>query len=154
MNTVSSLSDEVRLQVATKLQSILIDLIALSLVAQRAHWNTRGSDFLQTHQLFGELYGAANDQVDPLAEYISLLGVDVQGDHVEVVKSASIQRVQGGDGLALCAALFASAKAFVAKVDTVARELGDLDLGAQQLVIDVSLAVGKPAWKIGKTLDK
>lgn len=42
--------------------------------AQSYHWNVEGVHFTQYHDFFGELYQDFYAQVDPLAEYLRILG--------------------------------------------------------------------------------
>lgn len=42
--------------------------------AQSYHWNVEGVHFTQYHDFFGELYQDFYGQVDPLAEYLRILG--------------------------------------------------------------------------------
>lgn len=42
--------------------------------AQSYHWNVEGVHFTQYHEFFGELYQDFYGQVDPLAEYLRILG--------------------------------------------------------------------------------
>lgn len=50
------------------------DFQALSLLTQGAHWNTRGPEFYQLHQLFQRLYEQLSESVDRIAEHIRYLG--------------------------------------------------------------------------------
>jgi starvation-inducible DNA-binding protein len=40
------------------------------LKAQNYHWNVRGVDFLQYHELFGDIYEELEDSLDAFAEHI------------------------------------------------------------------------------------
>lgn len=42
----------------------------LSLYARLAHWNVRGPDFPQLHEMFGELYGDAWESIDDIAQQL------------------------------------------------------------------------------------
>lgn len=56
------------------LRRLLADVYALQTAAHGAHWNVAGPDFVQWHDLFGEIYEDVNDSVDPLAENILKAG--------------------------------------------------------------------------------
>jgi DNA-binding ferritin-like protein len=43
---------------------------AFYLKAQNFHWNIEGDDFVQLHDLFGEIYDEVGDAIDPFAENI------------------------------------------------------------------------------------
>jgi starvation-inducible DNA-binding protein len=48
--------------------------IALKFKAQGYHWNVEGDDFPQWHDKFGDIYEALDGSIDPLAEWIRILG--------------------------------------------------------------------------------
>lgn len=56
------------------LQDVLANVTVFFAAAQRAHWNVRGTDFHQYHDLFGDVYDDIYGSIDPLAENIRKLG--------------------------------------------------------------------------------
>ena len=56
------------------LQDVLANVTVFFAAAQRAHWNVRGTDFHQYHDLFGDVYDDVYSSIDPLAENIRKLG--------------------------------------------------------------------------------
>lgn len=48
--------------------------IALKYKAQGYHWNVEGDDFPQWHDKFGDIYESIDTAIDPLAEWIRILG--------------------------------------------------------------------------------
>jgi starvation-inducible DNA-binding protein len=56
------------------LQSRLADAIDLEAQLKQAHWNVRGKDFMQLHQLFDGVHTIAEEFVDTIAERIAALG--------------------------------------------------------------------------------
>lgn len=56
------------------LKELLASTIALKFKAQGYHWNVEGDDFQQYHELFGEIYEKLDGSVDPMAEWIRILG--------------------------------------------------------------------------------
>jgi hypothetical protein len=46
----------------------------LVIAARMAHWNVRGSNFYETHLLFGRIYDTVGDKVDTLVEVLRGLG--------------------------------------------------------------------------------
>lgn len=48
--------------------------IALKYKAQGYHWNVEGDDFPQWHDKFGDIYESIDGSIDPLAEWIRILG--------------------------------------------------------------------------------
>lgn len=155
--SVSSAPEEVRAAVCASLQSILTDLITIKLVAHEAHVNVDGPEFVQVHSLFSDLYTAAEGKVDPVSEYISLLGGTPRMTSAALMKASLKSRIPTNlpattDGLALCSTLFAVVQKFGALIEPLIVELGSKDLVAQNLLIDVWSCISVPGWKIGKMI--
>ena len=56
------------------LKELLGSTVALKFKAHGYHWNVETDDFPQWHDKFGAIYDALDDSVDPLAEWIRMLG--------------------------------------------------------------------------------
>lgn len=56
------------------LKVLLGSTVALKYKAQGYHWNCETDDFPQWHDKFGAIYDALDDSIDPLAEWIRMLG--------------------------------------------------------------------------------
>lgn len=56
------------------LKTLLGSTVALKYKAQGYHWNVETDDFPQWHDKFGAIYDALDDSIDPLAEWIRMLG--------------------------------------------------------------------------------
>lgn len=56
------------------LKGLLADTVALKYKAQGYHWNVETDDFPQYHDFFGKIYEDYDNAVDPLAEWIRMLG--------------------------------------------------------------------------------
>lgn len=74
--TADAFYDDVQPQLVDSLASLLADVVAISFIAQGYHWNVKGSNFPQYHELFGEIYSDIYGSVDPLAENILKIGYD------------------------------------------------------------------------------
>lgn len=61
-------------ELVNALATVLSDSVVFAHHAQGAHWNVVGPDFKEYHAFFGELYADADSAIDPLAEYIRILG--------------------------------------------------------------------------------
>lgn len=57
-----------------RLKVLLSSTIAMKYKAQGHHWNVEGDDFPQWHNKFNEIYEALDETIDPLAEWIRILG--------------------------------------------------------------------------------
>ena len=56
------------------LQARLSDALDLEAQTKQAHWNVRGLNFFQLHQLFDAVHGEVEEFVDTIAERITALG--------------------------------------------------------------------------------
>lgn len=56
------------------LKELLGSTVALRYKAHGYHWNVEGDDFQEYHELFGEIYEALDSSIDPMAEWIRMLG--------------------------------------------------------------------------------
>jgi starvation-inducible DNA-binding protein len=61
------------------LKVLLADTFAFRLKSQYYHWNVEGADFVQYHKFLGDLYEAADADVDTIAEHIRALGAYAPG---------------------------------------------------------------------------
>ena len=61
------------------------------LKAQNFHWNVTGIDFLQYHELFGDIYEELEDKVDEFAEHIRGIHGDVPASFTYLAKYSTIK---------------------------------------------------------------
>lgn len=61
---------------AENLPRVLADVFSLYLTAHGFHWNCRGQDFAQYHELFGDIYDDVWTSADAWAENMRKLGLD------------------------------------------------------------------------------
>jgi starvation-inducible DNA-binding protein len=81
-----------------KLSHLLSDIVIMRSVAQGYHWNVKGIEFTQMHELFQEIYDDIDSSVDPLAEHIRKLGYDSPyflTDFVEMTCLGDMPRLSG-----------------------------------------------------------
>lgn len=74
--TADAFYEDVQPQLVDSLANLLADVVSVSFIAQGYHWNVKGSNFPQYHELFGEIYEDIYSSVDPLAENILKMGYD------------------------------------------------------------------------------
>lgn len=65
---------EVRLQVAQLLNQTLAATTDLKTQVKQAHWNVKGMDFYQLHELFDEIATELEEFIDKFAERITAIG--------------------------------------------------------------------------------
>ena len=56
------------------LKELLASTVALKFKAHGYHWNVETDDFPQWHDKFGDIYESLDGSIDPLAEWIRMLG--------------------------------------------------------------------------------
>jgi len=56
------------------LKILLASTQSFAIKSQNFHWNIEGSDFPQYHEFYDKLYNDVNETIDPIAEYIRILG--------------------------------------------------------------------------------
>lgn len=61
-------------QLIAMLKGLLADTVALKFKAHGYHWNVETDDFPQYHEFFGKIYEDYDSAIDPLAEWIRMLG--------------------------------------------------------------------------------
>lgn len=77
--------------VAAALRLLLGDVVTFYFRAHGYHWNVKGQDFSQYHELFGEIYEDAYGSVDPIAENMLKMGVDAPYRLSEFVSNRTLQ---------------------------------------------------------------
>ncbi|NLE78569.1 MAG: DNA starvation/stationary phase protection protein [Rhodococcus sp.] len=90
MNTpiTSTLDTDQQKIAGAALQSTVVDLIDLSLIAKQAHWNVIGQNFRSVHLALDELVTAARDFTDQAAERAASIGVSPDGRAATVAKDS------------------------------------------------------------------
>ncbi len=72
--TSIDIDTESREQIVALLNQQLADTFDLYSQTKQAHWNVKGSDFFQLHELFDKLAGGLLEHVDTIAERATSLG--------------------------------------------------------------------------------
>jgi starvation-inducible DNA-binding protein len=86
----SPLSDSNREITGNVLQSTLVDLVDLALIAKQAHWNVVGSNFRSAHLQLDELVDTARQYVDAVAERGNAIGISPNGKAKTVVTHSGL----------------------------------------------------------------
>jgi starvation-inducible DNA-binding protein len=131
------------------LNARLADSFDLYSQLKQAHWNVKGSDFIQLHELYDEIAASVLDFVDEIAERATALGGLALGT-ARMAAAAStldeypIEAVAGPDTVeAVADRLAAFGAAIRAGIDEAA-ELEDQDTA--DLFTEVSRAIDKHLW--------
>lgn len=147
--TKNDLNEGVRQQMVGLLNANLTDAIHLSLQAKQAHWNVKGPNFFQLHELFDKVYEASGEWVDLIAERAVMLGGVADGT-LKTVSSKTrlsgydVNLSNGRDHVdALSGALAAFGKTVRESIDA-ADDAGDADTA--DLFTEISRGADKMLW--------
>src|SRR5262245_64110362 len=88
--TLNDLPKATRAKMIDLLNARLADAIDLYNQAKQAHWNVKGTDFFQLHELFDKVAEAVEEGVDELAERAVELGGVADGTLPSVVKRTTL----------------------------------------------------------------
>jgi starvation-inducible DNA-binding protein len=143
------LPQETRAQVITILNQSLASSLDLKTQVKQAHWNVKGMDFYQLHQLFDEMAAELEELIDLIAERVTALGGTALGT-ARMAASRSIlpeyplDTLDGKDHIIALADRYAPyGKQIRAAIDQTG-ELGDADTA--DLYTEVSRAIDKRLW--------
>jgi starvation-inducible DNA-binding protein len=140
---------EAREALVELLNARLADAFDLYSQLKQAHWNVKGSDFIQLHALYDTVAADVIDFVDLIAERATALGGLALGTARLAASASSLDEypldaVAGRDTTVVVAdRLAAFGGAVRAGIDTAA-ELGDQDTA--DLFTEVSRAIDKHLW--------
>lgn len=131
------------------LQSRLSDALDLEAQMKQAHWNVRGMQFLQLHQLFDAVHGEVEAFVDTLAERITALGGVADGRVQTTAEATSLYQyaleTRGGEAhlRAVAAVLAQFGKSLRVDIEKAA-ELPDADTA--DIFTELSRETDKQLW--------
>jgi starvation-inducible DNA-binding protein len=74
---------------ASELFDVIADVVTFRFIAQGFHWNVKGINFQQFHDLFEEIYQDADDSIDPIGESIRKLNYDAPVTHKDYMGKIS-----------------------------------------------------------------
>ena len=137
-----------REQVGHELQSILVELVDLSLLGKQLHWTVVGPLFRPLHLQLDELVDAWRELADSVAERAVAIGFIPDGQSATVAASSplrAVERVELGDRAVvreLTSRLAASAERTRERMD----RLGELDAASQDVVVEVVRALEEQLW--------
>jgi len=84
-------------QLAANLQTVLVDLIELSLQGKQAHWNVVGRNFRDTHRQLDEIIEAARTFSDTVAERMRALHAVPDGRTDTIAETTSLPAFPSGE---------------------------------------------------------
>lgn len=147
--TKNFLDQNVRSTSITALNQVLADLTAVTMQCKTAHWNVRGPNFYQLHELFEDITETLEPFVDDVAERATALGGQAMGTAPAVAQQSNVPQMSPtlSREQAILEQLATSLAAFDAtlyeQINAVS-EQGDLDTA--DLLNEVSREVSKMLW--------
>ncbi|MEO0377997.1 MAG: DNA starvation/stationary phase protection protein Dps [Cyanobacteria bacterium P01_A01_bin.17] len=140
---------DVRQQVVDTLSLTLATSLDLKTQIKQAHWNVKGMDFYQLHNLFDELAGEIEGYVDMVAERITALGSVARGTaRVAAAESLlseyPLDAVAGSEHVQALADAYATYAHHVRDAIASTEEAGDADTA--DLYTEISRTADMRLW--------
>jgi starvation-inducible DNA-binding protein len=144
-----NLPAEVRTQLIDLLNAQLADTFDVFSQAKQAHWNVKGAQFYQLHELFDRIASELASHVDLIAERVTALGGVAMGTVRMAAQRSRVPEydVDVTDSQPVVNALavrFANVAASTRRAIEIAGEHGDE--GTADLLTEVSRALDKTLW--------
>lgn len=151
------LPPENRTKLVDLLNARLADITDLYTQDKQAHWNVKGSDFWQLHELYDELAAALLPFADLVAERTTALGGEAMGTVRMAASSSSLKEFPrdaygGMDSIDALADRYAMLALKLRDSADKAEQLEDMD--TNDLLIEVSREVDKQLWFLEAHLQK
>jgi starvation-inducible DNA-binding protein len=157
MATQTRRAFETRIDISTDAREKLVELLNVRLAdsfdlysqLKQAHWNVKGSDFIQLHELYDAVAESVLEFVDTIAERATALGGLALGTARMAAEATTldeypIDAVTGEETVAVVADRLAAFGASAREGIDTATELGDMDTA--DLFTEVSRAIDKHLW--------
>jgi len=141
--------EDARVELVALLNARLADTFDLYSQLKQAHWNVKGSDFIQLHLLYDQVAESVLEYVDEIAERATALGGLALGTARLAAEASSLDEypldaVDGMDTVAAIADRLAAYGASVRAAIDASTEHGDLDTA--DLFTEVSRGIDKHLW--------
>lgn len=147
--TKNDLPENTRAEVITILNARLADSIDLMHQAKQAHWSVKGPSFIALHKLFDEVFAAAVEYTDLLAERVVELGGTAEGTIQTAAKRSvldeyPLQVRTERDHVDILSSALASFGSGIRRAIDQAEHLGDK--GTADIFTEISRGVDKYLW--------
>jgi starvation-inducible DNA-binding protein len=147
--TRNDLAADVRSQLATLLNQTLAATLDLKTQAKQAHWNVKGMDFLQLHELFDAMSTELEAFVDLVAERVTTLGGTALGTAriaaaESILPEYPLEAISGEDHVTALADRYGMYAQHVRNAIAQTADLGDAD--TSDLYTEISRAIDKQLW--------
>jgi starvation-inducible DNA-binding protein len=130
------------------LQSALVDLVDVTLVAKQVHWNLTGGRFRSVHLQLDEVVTIARNHTDVVAERAVAIGVTPDGRAKTVAEESTLPGVKDGwinddDGIRSITTLL---RTVVTRMRHRMEDTAEADPVSQDIFIDIARDLEKQAW--------
>jgi len=141
--------EDAREKLVELLNARLADSFDLYSQLKQAHWNVKGSDFVQLHELFDDVAERVLEHVDEIAERATALGGLALGTARMAAEASSLdeyplEAVSGMDTVEVIADRLAAYAAKVREAIDTAEDLGDM--ATSDLFTEVSRGIDEHLW--------
>lgn len=142
------LSDSERDITGKVLQSTLVDLVDLHLVAKQAHWNVLGRFFRDVHLQLDELVAIARGYADDVAERAAALGVSPDGRASTVTETSGVPEFGSGwkTDQEVIQAVVAALDALIRRLRGRIDETDKTDLVTQDMLLEITSKLEEAHW--------
>ncbi len=149
LETHNDLSLETRQRMVHLCNEQLADTFDLFSQTKQAHWNVKGPDFIQLHELYDELAEQLLGHVDMIAERATALGGIAAGTVRMSARASRLEEYAGGpvdslESVRLLAERYAGLAQTTREAIDQAEEAGDM--ATSDMFIDVTRDLDKSLW--------
>ena len=132
------------------LSPIVLDLMALTINGNQAHWHVRGPNFVGVHELFDQIVANAQGFADTAAERIVALGLPVDARLATVAAKSKPTAVPAGftKSDAMIADVIADMDAAIVNVQAAIDGLGEIDQTSQDVAVEIMRGLEKDRWDL------
>ncbi len=148
-DTRIDIAEDIRVKVINILNQTLAATLDLKTQAKQAHWNVKGTDFYQLHELFDEMAGELEEYVDMVAERVTALGGTALGTAriaaaESILPEYPLDAVDGIEHITALADRYGVYGKHVREAIDTTDELGDADTA--DMYTEISRTIDKRLW--------
>jgi starvation-inducible DNA-binding protein len=141
---------------ADNLKILLASTQSFAIKSQNFHWNVEGSKFPEYHKFFNKLYEDVSDTIDPIAEYIRILGHYTPGS---LTRYAELSIIEDQVRIPRAELMFQESLADTQKMIELVVAMFDQateerQQGIANFMAELQDLYGKKAWFIRSTLKR
>ena len=148
-STRIDLREDVRVRTIEILNQTLAATLDLKTQTKQAHWNVKGMNFYQLHELFDEIATELEEYVDMVAERVTALGGTALGTariaaESSILPEYDLDAVSGAEHVTALADRFGIYAKHLREAIATTDELGDADTA--DLYTEISRTADKRLW--------